>query len=95
LSYTSLEGLRRLTDTLDRLRRKVELFTGVLEACQNINEARIATVDFLDPLLMILIDLVDYLTDLAGMTFTSGFYSAEDANQRIRTIQWRQLAGGK
>ncbi|KAG4441818.1 hypothetical protein IFR05_002682 [Cadophora sp. M221] len=63
LSYTSPVALRRITDVLDSLRRKVELFTGVLESCRKENEARISTVDFLDPFLEILTDLVEYLVE--------------------------------
>ena len=60
--------LRRITDVLDSLRRKVELFTGVLESCRKENEARISTVDFLDPFLEIMTDLVEYLVECSGKT---------------------------
>jgi hypothetical protein len=48
----------------------VELFTRCLDVCdkQNEGEARIAAIDFLDPLLYALTDSIDYLNgSSAGM----------------------------
>ena len=52
------------------VRRLVELFTRCLDVCdkQNEGEARIAAIDFLDPLLYALTDSIDYLNgSSAGM----------------------------
>jgi len=58
-----MENLKRTTDLLHSIRRLVELFSRCLEVCdkQNEAEARIAAIDFLDPLLYALTDSIDYL----------------------------------
>lgn len=63
LSYTSPERLKRTTDLLNRMRRSVELFIRCLELCSVDNEARIAAVDFLDPIMIIFTDSITYLHD--------------------------------
>lgn len=44
------------------------LFNRCLETCDEKNEARIAVIDFLDPIIMVLVDCVDYFHEhLSGM----------------------------
>ena len=66
MSYTSLDRLKRTCDLISRIRRAVELFNRCLEACDEDNEARIAIVDFLDPLIMILSDCVSYFHEYSS-----------------------------
>ncbi|PMD63260.1 uncharacterized protein K444DRAFT_626991 [Hyaloscypha bicolor E] len=63
LSYGLEETIKRTTDLLHSIRRLVELFTRCLDVCdkQSEAEARIAAIDFLDPLLYALTDSIDYL----------------------------------
>lgn len=61
LSYLSSDRLKRTTELLHKIRRLVELFSRCLESCDEPNEARIAIVDFLDPITIILTDAVLYL----------------------------------
>lgn len=49
------------------MRRVVELFNRCLDECDEPNEARIAIVDFLDPLVQIASDCVSYFHE-----YTSG-----------------------
>jgi hypothetical protein len=66
LSYLSAERLKRTTDLLNKVRRLVEVFTRCLESCDEPNEARIAAVDFLDPLTIILTDSIIYLHEYSS-----------------------------
>ncbi|KAK0125805.1 hypothetical protein ONS95_007437 [Cadophora gregata] len=64
LSYISEEHLRKTADLLGKMRRTVELFNRSLDACYHpneVNESRIAVVDYLDLLATILIDLNKHL----------------------------------
>ncbi|CZR55427.1 uncharacterized protein PAC_05315 [Phialocephala subalpina] len=63
LSYLSIDRLKRTSDLLNKLRRLIELFTRCLDSCEEANESRIAAVDFLDPLIIILTDSIVYLHD--------------------------------
>jgi hypothetical protein len=67
MSYSSLDRLQRTCDLFNRMRRVVELFNRCLEECDEPNEARIAIVDFLDPLVQIASDCVSYFHE-----YTSG-----------------------
>ena len=76
LSYDSKEKLKQTTDLLHSIRRLAELFTRCLDGCdkQNEEEARIAAIDFLDPLLHALADSIDYLHgSSAGMELVDCF----------------------
>lgn len=66
MSYSSTQRLRKVIIVYMRLRRLVELFNENIEVCEQKDEARIATIDFLDPLLSILTDLIEYLHDSAS-----------------------------
>jgi hypothetical protein len=63
LSYASPDRLKRTADLLLRMRRIIELFNRCVDACDEDNETRIAMVDFLDPLTIILTDSITYLRD--------------------------------
>ncbi|KAG4441573.1 hypothetical protein IFR05_002958 [Cadophora sp. M221] len=60
MSYTSLDRLKRTCDLMDRLRKVTVLFNRCLETCDEKNEARIAVIDYLDPIVMVLVDCIDY-----------------------------------
>jgi len=61
LSYGSLERLTRTCDWLFKVRRVVELFNRCLEICEEMNEARLAVIDFFDPLITLAVDSVTFL----------------------------------
>jgi hypothetical protein len=63
LSYASPDRLKRTADLLLRMRRIIELFNRCVDACDEDNETRIAMVDFLDPITIILTDSITYLRD--------------------------------
>jgi hypothetical protein len=67
MSYSSLGRLKRTCDLFNKLRRVIELFNRCLEGCDEPNEARIAIVDFLDPLVQIASDCISYFHE-----YTSG-----------------------
>jgi hypothetical protein len=72
MSYTSVDRLKRTCDLFYRTRRVIELFNKCLEKCEESNEARIAIVDFLDPLVMITSDCVSYFHEYSsGLCFLS------------------------
>lgn len=65
LSYGSLERLTRTCNWLFMVRRVVELFNRCIETCEEMNEARIAIVDFFDPLMLLAMDSIGFLQDNA------------------------------
>ncbi|KAH8602769.1 hypothetical protein B0O99DRAFT_587847 [Bisporella sp. PMI_857] len=60
-SYSSLDRLKRTTETLSRLRNVVARFNKIVPMLDDANEALLAVVDFLDPCITILVDSVIYL----------------------------------
>ena len=66
LSYASPDRLRRTSDLLSKIRRVSELFNRCLDNCDERNEAGIAVVDFLDPITIILTDLITYFHECAS-----------------------------
>lgn len=74
MSYTSLDRLKRTCDLLDRIRKVVVLFNRCLEACDEPNEARIAVVDFMDPVIMILSDCISYFHEHSSGSCSSYFW---------------------
>lgn len=66
LSYASPERLKRTADLLLRIRRVIELFNRCIAVCDEENESRIAMVDFLDPMTVILTDSITYLRDCSS-----------------------------
>ncbi|KAH7416710.1 hypothetical protein BKA64DRAFT_701492 [Cadophora sp. MPI-SDFR-AT-0126] len=81
MSYSSTQRLRRIVNVFVRIRRAVELFNGNIEACDKIDEARIATIDFLDPMLNIISDMVDYLHESASVKIAEDLWP--EVNERI------------
>ncbi|KAH9220314.1 hypothetical protein DL95DRAFT_456464 [Leptodontidium sp. 2 PMI_412] len=61
MSYTSSTRLERISNLLHKTQRAIELFNGCLENLQKPSEASVSTSDFLDTLLSILCDVVEYL----------------------------------
>jgi hypothetical protein len=61
LSYPSKDNLKRTTNFLLKLRRSTELFNRCLEVCEEDNEKRIAIVDFLDPVTVLLSDSINFI----------------------------------
>lgn len=77
MSYTSLERLKRTCDLLDKLRKVTALFIRCVEGCDEDNEARIAVIDFLDPIVTILTDCVVYFhRNVSGTNFHPSLYSS-------------------
>ncbi|KAG0647439.1 hypothetical protein D0Z07_6667 [Hyphodiscus hymeniophilus] len=62
-SYASPDRLKRTTELLLRIQRVVGLFNRCIAVCEEENESRIAMVDFLDPITVILADSIAYLRD--------------------------------
>ncbi|KAG4437548.1 hypothetical protein IFR05_006982 [Cadophora sp. M221] len=61
MSYTSSARLERVSDLFHEVQRAIELFNGTLENLQRPAEVSIAVLDFLDLLLFMLVDVVEYL----------------------------------
>lgn len=59
-SYTSQDTLRRTSDLMIKIRRTTEKFNRSLDVCDQSNEAVIAIVEFLDPIIIILTDSIAY-----------------------------------
>lgn len=55
-----------MIDLLHKIQHLVKLFTRCLDSCDEPNEARIAAVDFLDPLTVILSDSIIYLHEYSS-----------------------------
>lgn len=70
------------------MRRSVELFNRCLEACEEANESRIAVVDFLDPVMVILSDTIEFLYACAEgqlpLKFTLVIGTQTDTCSKIR-----------
>lgn len=66
LSYTSPDRLKRTADLLNKIRTVVFLFNQCLLSCDQVNEALLNIVDFLDPLTTILVDSITYLHKYAS-----------------------------
>jgi hypothetical protein len=70
MSYESPDRLKRTCDLFNKMRRVTEVFNRCLEGCDEPNEARIAIVDFLDPLMQIGSDCVsDFNECNSGLWF--------------------------
>ncbi len=78
MSYGSKEVLKRTTNQLNKIRRVAELFNRCLEACEEANEKRIAIVDFLDPVTVLLSDYIDFLHECEEGLFSHPFCSLDN-----------------
>jgi hypothetical protein len=54
---------------LNKIRRSVELFNRCLDLCEEANESRIAVVDFLDPIMVILSDSATFFSACTSSKF--------------------------
>ncbi|KAH7416714.1 hypothetical protein BKA64DRAFT_655866 [Cadophora sp. MPI-SDFR-AT-0126] len=83
LSYSSEQNLKKTSHLFGKMRRTVERFNRSLEGCKHaseVNESRIAVVDFLDVLATILIDLNKHLNACASeLTSDSSWLSFTDS----------------
>jgi hypothetical protein len=83
MSYPSTERLKRTTDLLHKIRRLLDFFTRSLEVCEDANEARIAAVEFLAPLVDLLADLVIYLHTYSGLQCSRSNWKPNKTNQCV------------
>ncbi|KAH6690247.1 hypothetical protein BKA61DRAFT_287339 [Leptodontidium sp. MPI-SDFR-AT-0119] len=88
MSYTSSTRLERISDLLHKTQRAIELFNGCLENLQKPSEASISTSDFLDTLLSILCDVVEYLHESSSEKLAENKWPDlnSSANHHISTL---------
>jgi hypothetical protein len=66
LSYSSPERLKRIGDLFNTIRTIMARFNRCLSSCDDNNEALLAVVDFLDPIVTILSDSIRYLHECSS-----------------------------